>query len=485
MRGRPVLASVLVPTPVLALVWLCAAVLVSAGGCATADTPASPQPSRPDANPGPGPGPGPTCMPGCSDGVQRVCSPVEMELDCTLGCDDGGFSCRRLVPSNGAVSAQLEGVSGLLGAASGEVVALSTDDGSIRVESGDLGSRDVRGAGEGVIGGIGFYPLGQGGAVMAVSELAMAPNSTLRIDGQRHLILLVETTATIDGVIDVSARPCVGDVDPAVARCGGPGGGTGALVSVDQATGCAPGGNGSGQDGAVDETGGGGGGLGSDGASGGVGADGTQPGVGGAIAGSCPGAAVVPLTGGSGGGAGGISNADGEGGGAGGGGGGAIQISAFERIAIGAGAEPGRAGIDAGGGGAAPGTLTTGGGGGGSGGAIVLEAPTVLLSAAVLAANGGGGGGSSSAGEIPDIVGTAGADGGFDDAQAIGGTGVHDGGLGGAALGAATAGSGDGDGTGGGGGGVGLIRLNVPEAGLTIDAAVISPAHTRADPTSQ
>ncbi|WP_428267598.1 hypothetical protein [Haliangium sp.] len=429
---------------------------------------------------------GPVCVPGCADGVLRTCAP-ETEVPCDLGCNAGGFACRTLVPSNGAVAAQLDGVTASIQVPADGLVLISSDTGLIL----DGDTNEVRPAGEGVLGGIGFYDGGQGTAVVAVDELIIGRNGFLSAVGSNALIILSAGDVIIEGLVDVSAVACLDDVNQELSRCGGVGGGDGALVSTEDAGGCAAGGNGNGAADPTpgDETGGGGGGLGGNGAPGGTAGDSTAPGAGGDVTAACPGSDLRPLRGGSGGGAGGISNAEGEGGGAGGGGGGALQITSLSRIAVVG--SPGQfvQGILASGGGGGAGVFTTGGGGGGSGGGILLEAPAIEITSVVIAANGGGGGGADGPdgdnnGE-PDVVGTAGEAGRFDSTQASGGNGIHSGGLGGALAGEATPGAGGGDATGGGGGGAGIIRFNVPAAGLRIEGSTISPAHTRVDPGAE
>ena len=421
------------------------------------------------------------CMPGCmDDGTLRTCAPAEELTACPLGCDEQELVCLGLVPSNGATVGQLDG------ATAGLTVPASTgidDRAGIDTDTGRIvaGGVEVRAAGEGVVDGIGFYPLPDSNiAVLAMTALVVEPDGYLFAVGSRALVILSAGDVRIQGVVDVSASPCPGEE---AARCAGPGGGDGALDLTEQAGGCAPGKNGDGLDGVGDETGGGGGGMGRDGGAGGLGGDGTAPGAGGNINDSnCPRTALVPLEGGSGGGAGGIDGL----GGLGGGGGGAIQITSLTRIVVqGQAGAVEATGIRASGGGGGPGRNSTGGGGGGSGGAILLEAPAIELRAAVLAANGGGGGGGGEDVVGGDLV-TAGEDGRFGAEQARGGVGLFGGGVGGSFAGPAGIGAGGGDATGGGGGGVGRIRLNVPEATLVIDDdAVIGSIHSRGNPLTE
>jgi hypothetical protein len=404
----------------------------------------------------------------------RTCVPVESSTPCPLGCDLGAAACRELVPSNGADRAQLTDVTADLSIPPGTTLVLDTDTGEIfDVQNTDVPLRE---SGEGVLAGIGFYTLDNAIAVLAVQSLTLEADAGLIAIGANAIILLSAGDVSIQGQLDVSALN-LNRNGKSATRVAGPGGGDGAVPGVAPAQGCAPGVDGKGLDGVGDETGGGGGGLGSSGAPGGVGGDGTEPGAGGnANAPECPGSDLVPLSGGSGGGAGGI----GVDSGGGGGGGGAIQISSFTRIQIIG--SPGQFvdGILANGGGGGAGDLTVGGGGGGSGGGILLEAPEMAVKFVILAANGGGGGGGDDA-----TAAEVGEDGRFDSTQAQGGGGQRPGGRGAALGGGATIGSAGADGTGGGGGGVGIIRFNVPESFLEVEAATISPIFERGEPQSR
>jgi hypothetical protein len=458
-------------TPVslrLGAAWLFCGLVIAVSACAggAGDSRADAAPADADV-----------CVPGCTGDGIRACIPVDTVTPCALGCEPGAPACREIVPSNGADRTQLDNVTAELRVPTGTIVHIDTTDGTITDLTNDAVLRDP---GEGVANGIGFYTFENGTSVVAVESLAIERDSALLVEGSNTLLLLSDGDATIEGQLDVSAC-CENDdlTDKVTAdRLAGPGGGNGAVPGTLAAQGCAPGVDGNGEDVDIgDETGGGGGGLGSDGAPGGVGGDGTAPGAGGdASSAGCPGPSLVPLRGGSGGGAGGI----GAGAGRGGGGGGAVQITSFTRINVLG--SPGQfiKGILANGGGGGPGTNTAGGGGGGSGGAILLEAPAIVIEYVVLAANGGGGGGSGDTTEA-----RAGQMGRFDSTQAAGGLGPRAGGRGGASNGGATIGGGGADGTGGGGGGVGIIRFNVPEANLQVNASTISPTFTRGDPQSQ
>lgn len=458
-------------TPVslrLGAAWLICGLVIAVSACA-----GGAGGSRADA----APADADVCVPGCNGEGIRACVPVDIVTPCALGCEPGAPTCREIVPSNGAARSQLENVTEELRVPTGTIMHIDTTDGTITDLTNDT---VVRAPGVGVESGIGFFTFENGISVVAVESLAIERDSALLVEGSNALLLLSDDDATIEGQLDVAACCERDDLTDKVTadRLAGPGGGDGAVAGMVAARGCAPGADGNGVEvEAGDETGGGGGGLGADGAPGGVGSDGTAPGAGGdASSAGCPGASLVPLRGGSGGGAGGIGASAGRGGG----GGGAVQITSFTRISVLG--SPGQfiKGILANGGGGGPGVDTNGGGGGGSGGAILLEAPEIVVEYVVLSANGGGGGGSGVTTEA-----RAGQMGRFDSTQAAGGLGPRAGGRGGASNGGATIGGGGADGTGGGGGGVGTIRFNVPEANLQVNASTISPTFTRGEPQSQ
>jgi hypothetical protein len=282
---------------------------------------------------------------------------------------------------------------------------------------------------------------GSEAALLVMSTLRLAIDSTLYLTGDKPVILAVYGDAQIFGMIDASAHGDVGGPG-APSSCGTAAGSTGASGSADISTGAA---------------GGSGGGFGTAGGRGGAGGGAVARVDGGTPAGN---AALSPLRGGCPGGRGGAgANA----GGAGGGGGGAVQISAAGDLLL-------LGGISAGGGGGAMGaTERDGGGGGGSGGAILLEGGLLLIDgAAVVAANGGGGGGGQPSARV-SADSTAGAHGAASAMAAAGGDGANsggDGGPGGFGGGGAEDG-GDGvavldsaGGGGGGGGGAGRIRVS-------------------------
>ncbi len=297
-----------------------------------------------------------------------------------------------------------------------------------------------------------------GSMLISVVSFTVTSGGTLRVIGDKPLIVASWTTIDIDGAIDVGSN----------ATDLGAGANTGNCAAHLPARGGNSGGGGGGS---------GGGGFGAAGGRGGNG-DGVNGGNGGAAI------AMRPLLlGGCAGAIGG--NADnGEDGGLPGAGGGAIQLTAQMSITI--------AGqLNAGGQGGLGGKSNNnneddggGGGGGGSGGMIGLEAPSITIDAgAKLGANGGGGG----QGGGNTMTGTVGADGTATDIQATGGNmgdSAGDGGLGsgGATLvgGLGTNGNANGsaNGGGGGGGGAGFIVFSSATAATVAPGVVISPAQT-------
>jgi hypothetical protein len=458
--------------------WLCCW-LVAVSACADGSG------GGKDAGPG---SDGGGCTPGCTGDAVRTCVPVEISTPCPLGCDQGASVCRVLVPSNGADRAQLEGVTADLRIPVGLDLVIDTTTGEI-AENAAEDPAIVREAGEGVDAtGIGFYDLGDGIAVLAVRSFTIEADAGLIGFGANALIILSEQDVTIEGQINFSAFSFDGD-GKLSTLLPGPGGGIGAIAGQAEAEGCAPGTNGGGVAGTSDRTGGGGGGLGSDGAPGGVGGDGTEPGEGGdAQSADCPGSDLVPLRGGSGGAAGGVGVPAGDGGG----GGGAIQVSSFTRIQLFGAPSTVIDGILVNGGGGGAGDSGNGGGGGGSGGSILLEAPQITVKSMILAANGGGGGGSD-----PGTAAFVGENGRAEDKPAAGGAGAREGGRGASLLSGSGIGGAGADGTGGGGGGVGIIRFNVSSGLCEIDGSFvdclqvdsetisISPAFERGEPESR
>jgi hypothetical protein len=286
-------------------------------------------------------------------------------------------------------------------------------------------------------------PSGPELAILYVRNWTVAAGVTVRVTGDRPLVVIASGDIELLGVIDAGAHA----VEP------GPGGG-----DILFAPGPGPG-----QDGSfvapVLVPGGGGAGHATDGARGGHGCQGAcegetraEGGSGGPTYGD---AAVTVLAGGSRGGFGGAVPVLGLClPGAAGGGGGAIQLYAVGAITV---AEDGgiNAGGGGGGGGGSLGCVDSGAGGGGSGGVVYLQAETIAL-AGILAANGGGGG---SEGGDATANGQPGEDGALGAVPAAGGvaaTGDSAGGAGGAGSSAPRPGA-DVDATTGGGGGGGAV----------------------------
>ncbi|HUQ01043.1 MAG TPA: hypothetical protein VM261_01050, partial [Kofleriaceae bacterium] len=317
-----------------------------------------------------GPGDG-ACVDRCEGSTYHGCSGgQETSTPCAAGClDTPQPHCATLVPSNGANDSDLVDVTGELSVAAGQVVVVDTDDGGIvAYPSGGGAATTIRDPGNGLGDTMRFRVLAQingapAVAILGVRSLSIADGGRLRITGDRPVLFLVSTTATISGAIDVGAghTGTIGQND--CQECSGPGGGGGATNLV-AASGCAPGLNGNYYV-TLDETGGGGGGFGFAGARGGDSDTGSA--VGGNITPitACSGASLVPLQGGAGGGRGSTSAALGAE--VGGGGGGAVQITALVGITITATAD-----IYAGGAGGAGSSDAYGGGGGGAGGGILL-----------------------------------------------------------------------------------------------------------------
>jgi hypothetical protein len=310
----------------------------------------------------------------------------------------------------------------------------------------------------GELTGAGASPPSQvvnGSMLISVSSFTVTAGGTLRVIGDKPLIVASWTTIEIAGLIDAGSN----------ATDNGAG-----ANPTDATNGCQThvatvGGNN--DNGA---SGGGGGGYLAKGGNGGQGDGGANRGQGGAAI------AQLLLLGGCAGAAGGTGNNN-ETGGAGGPGGGAIQLTAQTSITI-----TGK--INAGGGGGLGGKTNNngtqdggGGGGGGSGGMIGLEAPAVTVMAnAAIAANGGGGGqgggdtmqGSTGEPGTPSATAAAGGSAG-DSVNGHGGAG---------SAGAAVVGTiGQDSGQNGGGGGGGAAGFIVIAGSQTIDpAAVVSPA---------
>jgi hypothetical protein len=281
--------------------------------------------------------------------------------------------------------------------------------------------------------------------VIPLQGLTVAAGRTLRVIGNRPVILAVRGDVSIGGTIS--------------AKGIGSTAGAGGNASCSGGTGKNGGNNGSTNAGAG---GGGGGGFGLGGNGGGRGHRLLGDTAGGAAGGTEGNGNLSPLRGGCSGGKGGNGNGTG---GAGGGGGGAIQISASGTLTI----LQGGVVTASGGGGLAANDEEDGGGGGGSGGSVLLEGGAVIVSSgAWITANGGGGASGASTSNDSSAPGT---DGFSNNTQRApggpGSSGGGNGGGGGATQGGAQAGA-DGDsagilpggGGGGGGGGVGRIRVH-------------------------
>lgn len=297
-----------------------------------------------------------------------------------------------------------------------------------------------------------------GARVIWSGSFKVGPQATLRVTGDVPLVVVSQSTVTIDGTVDVGSYLVGSDrvgagSNPAVCA-------TATLFGMT----CSHGGSG-----------GGGGGFGTAGASGGVGGLTHDCGLGGSagIPGGPGGPASADLSllrGGCDGGDG----ADGNGpdGGDGGDGGGAIQLLARDVLRVGS---TGKV-LAGGGGGTGGNNGRSGGGGGGSGGSLLLGGTSITI-AGVLAANGAGGGGGSNGSQAGH-----GADGLPSLTVAVGGMPEGTSGTGGnGAAGAlpATAGTGVDRGGGGGGGGAGKIRLTTKPGNAPVTVgAVITPAPT-------
>ncbi len=428
-----------------------------------------------DGGGGDGPEPDAACVESCTGDQLRTCTggvpdPVET---CPAGCAPGGAArCAVLVPSNGASPSDLEGAEAAVVAVAGRILVFDTDTGAVTSYLNGTPTV-IRPGGAGGANGINFRSMPQGGGAPEIAVFGMAtltvdppggggPSGSLRVIGDRPILLLVRGAVVIGGEVDVGAGRSGTMLQTGCQRCAGAGGGDGAN-HLTAAGGCAPGGNGNYYD-FADETGGGGGGFGTRGAIGGN----SLNAMGGHSAAIDPcGTTLIPLRGGSGGGRGGLSVSTGNGGLSGGGGGGALQLTSMTSIALGPEAD-----LYAGGAGGEGSDSWYGGGGGGAGGGFLLEAPTVTVPAgAKLTANGGGGGAGRTAnrGENANRSATR-ASGGAGDV--VGGSG----GLGGTTI-APTAGAGDVDGTGGGGGAAGIIRVHTVTAFTASPSAIISPPH--------
>ncbi len=374
----------------------------------------------------------------CSDAITLAnCTELGVEPEtsnCPWGCKDtGGAHCGALSPTGGALTAA--------DLADDPSIVSAEISGTIDGNTGTISN--VRGAGTGVVDGIG-YELRGDIAVFRFASLHVA--GALALVGDHPIALVAPGPIIVDGVIDAQGS-CTGLTAVAGGLAGGAAGSPGSNGAAAGA-------------GAHDSaSGGGGAGQGGNGGMGGAGIGQL------ATAGGSPsGSDTIDVLVGGGGGAGG----GGTDGGVGGGGGGALQLASNSSLLFGP-----SGGINAGGCGGKD--NLDGGGGGGAGGTILIEAPSVLVSAgSVLAVNGGGGAAGSSCGSRPGTPGALG------DAPAVGGAGCATTGGAGGSGGAAMALDGSNGTTspngGGGGGAVGRIRFETRVGRVTLDSgAVLSP----------
>lgn len=386
-------------------------------------------------------------------------------VDCgRIGCHalSGPDRCATFTPSIMAIDGGsfVDGTA-MLAVAPNRTITFDTMTGHVSDNTGE-----VRGPGEGTVGGIAFHVVHQATGpaigVFVVASFTMDGVAIRTTGGNAFALLASHDISLSAGVLDVSASRATP----------GPGGYAGAGITTGVTSGQGPGGGSRGANNMNYDGGGGGGGHGTNGGDGGAAT--TLPAAGG-IGGSAYSRGVLE------GGSGGANAATGWGTDYAGGGGGAVYLAALGTVTIAGGFV-----IDAGGaGGGATRFITsgatdprgTGGHGGGAGGMIVIDASSLLFApGATVVANGGGGSG----GSIDGTNGTAGADGSRTTARADGGAGgvvARTGGRGGAADGPAEAGGSDGDAGGGGGGAVG--RIVIATSGTpTLVGAILSPAPT-------
>jgi hypothetical protein len=406
--------------------------------------------TNPDAGPLDGelPDAGATCQNGqlrCENGILERCDggQWQTEQDCLMGCSPQETRCAKLNPSNAEPDLMEAGNADLQ---FNREIVFDTDTGQVHEPAGT----EIRPAGTGVINDIRYLRDDancNGLGVFALRSLDVGSAGTLRAQGTRGLVLLVNGPVTIHGRITASAH----HLEPGAG--GYPGGPRGQ-----------PGqGAGGGQPGNyyenISDSGAGGGGH---VAAGGRGGDAGEAEAGGGGA-ECGAENLVPLCGGSGGG--GQWGPDfADRGSEGGAGGGAVQISASGEISV-----PSGGVIDVCGGGGSGGH-PGGGGGGGAGGAILLEGPEVRIDGELLSNGGGGGSGGYEPDGAPGQDGIEGGAGG--PAPTLGGAG----GAGGAqAMPQGGAGIDHANNGGGGGGAAGIIRLNTARGTAVINGN-ISPA---------
>ncbi|WP_309888113.1 hypothetical protein [Archangium sp.] len=296
--------------------------------------------------------------------------------------------------------------------------------------------------------------------VLSMKQLDIASGKSLKLVGDKPVILAVYGNATFTGKLLANASKQAPGTGGNSTQCGTRAGNDGAVKS-----------------GEFPGSGGGGGGHAFAGGNGGKGATAPEAPV--SEGGTASTTALVPLVGGCAGGRGGQLTATA---GLGGAGGGAVQVSVAGTLQV-------KDQVSVSGGGGKGGTAViadaAGGGGGGSGGGLLLEANDLDLQAnARLTANGGGGGEGGDLGTTPEN-GLDGADGSLlDNTHAAGGNsgGGAAGGNGGRGATANNVGIG-GDGNaneagGGGGGAVGRIHVYGKKS-CALNSSVISPAATR------
>ncbi len=288
-------------------------------------------------------------------------------------------------------------------------------------------------------------------AIFAINQLDIPSGTSIKVTGNRGLVLVSFGGVSVRGTIDASANlQRKGAGANHISGCGIGAGITGIPYAIPSV--------------GIAGSGGGGGGHESRGGRGGKVKDGvaSQRAPGGQAFGFH---SLQPLVGGCHGGDGGASGA-----GVGGGGGGIVNIVADTVIAI-------DGGIFAGGGGGEGGTDEGGGGGGGSGGAILLETTVGITVNGILNATGGGGG------EGGHFGGTAqsGQNARPDGTLALGGNTVAESGSGGHG-GTTAANPGDGDQAtsssrprGGGGGGGAAGRIHGTAGWQISNSASVSP----------
>ncbi|PZR16789.1 MAG: hypothetical protein DI536_06460 [Archangium gephyra] len=386
---------------------------------------------------------------GACRGHASTCAPRECQVNtgcmadggCTFGPVDAGTSCSNggscnatggclppflFVPSNVSL---------------GDVPTPSSDKvtydcGVTEIDTGASGAPTVVNACPGHAP-LAHASIVQGGVptlVLAFADLEVTGANTLRLVGERPVIIVSMKNIDVFGTIDVRAG-----AQACTANGAGRNGGGGA---------------------AGWQSGGGGGGFGTVGGRGGDVVN-APDGLGGAVNGA------GEFRGGCPGGRGGNNpNAAAPGGGA-------LQLVARETINL-------SGIINAPGGGGAGGVAFQAGNGGGSGGALLLEAERFIATNGVLACNGGGGG--------QQTTGRDGESGRASTVPAAGGNDNLSGGRGGNGATGTTAATNGGDANaasfaGGGGGGVGRIHINVSALCDIGPPVVISPAATsnRAD----